>query len=102
MLDQSAWPRVRRLLGYLEEFKGAFSSRLQSTSLRRYLQGLLGDSPRKSMQAMLTRVTDPGHYQNFQHFITNAPWTAAQNAPHPPRLANTNRHHQPAHARAFV
>jgi hypothetical protein len=32
----------------------------QSVSLRRYLQGLLGDSPRKSMQAMLTRVTDPG------------------------------------------
>ena len=74
MLDQSAWPRVRRLLGYLEEFKGVFSSRLQATSLRRYLQGLLGDSPRKSMQAMLTRVTDPGHYQNFQHFITHATW----------------------------
>ena len=74
MLDQSAWPRVRRLLGYLEEFKGTFSSRLQSTALRRYLQGLLGDSPRKSMQAMLTRVTDPGQYQNFQHFITHATW----------------------------
>jgi hypothetical protein len=39
---------------------------LQHASLRRYLQGLLGDSPRKSMQAMLTRVTDPGHYQTFQ------------------------------------
>jgi len=62
------------LLDYLEEFKGAFSSRLHATSLRRYLQGLLGDSPRKSMQAMLTRVTDPGHYQNFQHFITHATW----------------------------
>ena len=74
MLDQSAWPRVRRLLGYLEEFTGCFSARLQSVSLRRYLEGLLGDSPRKSMQAMLTRVTDPGHYQNFQHFITHATW----------------------------
>ena len=77
MLDQSAWPRVRRLLGYLEEFKGCFSSRLQPVSLRRYLQGLLGDSPRKSMQAMLTRVTDPGHYQTFQHFITHAAWAWA-------------------------
>ncbi len=74
MLDQSAWPRVRRLLRYLEEFKGCFSSRLQPVSLRRYLQGLLGDSPRKSMQAMHERVTDPGQYQNFQHFITHATW----------------------------
>lgn len=74
MLDQSAWPRVRRLLVYLEAFKGGFSSRLQPVSLRRYLQGLLGDSPRKSMQAMLARVTDPGHYQTFQHFITHATW----------------------------
>ena len=74
MLDQTAWPRVRRLLGYLEEFKGCFSSRLHAVSLRRYLQGLLGDSPRKSMEAMLARVTDPGHYQAFQHFITHATW----------------------------
>lgn len=74
MLDQSAWPRVRRLLRYLEQFKGCFETRLQSVSLRRYLEGLLGDSPRKSMQAMLTRVTEPGHYQAFQHFITHATW----------------------------
>lgn len=74
MLDQSAWPRIRRLLRYLEQYKGCFRSRLQQTSLRRYLQGLLGDSPRKSMQAMLERVTDPGHYQTFQHFITHATW----------------------------
>lgn len=74
MLDQSAWPRVRRLLRYLEQYKGCFSNRLQQVSLRRYLQGLLGDSPRKSMQAMLARVTDPGHYQTFQHFITHTTW----------------------------
>ncbi len=74
MLDQSAWPRVHRLLRYLEPFKGCFSSRLQHVSLRRYLQSLLGDSARKSMQAMLARVTDPGHYQTFQHFITHATW----------------------------
>ena len=39
---------------------------------------LLGDSPRKSMQAMLERVTDPGQYQNFQHFITHATWEWAR------------------------
>jgi len=77
VLDQSAWPRVRRLLRYLEQFKGCFSSRLQQVSLRRYLQGVLGDSPRKSMQAMLTRVTDPGHYQTFQHSSRTPPGTGS-------------------------
>jgi SRSO17 transposase len=40
------------------------------------LVGLLSDSRRKSMSAMLARVSDPGTYQAFQHFITDAPWTA--------------------------
>jgi DDE superfamily endonuclease len=57
----------------LEQFRGCFSTRLRHASLRRYLQGL-GDSPHKSMQAMLARVTDPEHYQAFQHFITHATW----------------------------
>jgi hypothetical protein len=43
-------------------------------SLRRYLQGGLSDSPRKSMQAVWARVTDPGHYNSLQHFITHATW----------------------------
>src|SRR5262245_62403808 len=29
------------------------------------------------MSAMLARVSDPGAYQAFQHFITDAPWTVA-------------------------
>jgi hypothetical protein len=28
------------------------------------------------MRAMLERVSDPGTYQAFQHFITHAPWSA--------------------------
>ena len=28
------------------------------------------------MEAMLARVTEPGSYQAFQHFITDAPWSA--------------------------
>ena len=28
------------------------------------------------MEAMLARVTEPGSYQAFQHFITHAPWSA--------------------------
>jgi SRSO17 transposase len=38
----------------------------------------LSDSRRKSMSAMLERVSDPGTYQSFQHFITDAPWSAAR------------------------
>ena len=74
MLDQRAWPRVERLLRFVEQFKRCFHPRLQRVALRRYLHGLLGESPRKSMQAMLARVTDPGHYQALQHFITHATW----------------------------
>jgi SRSO17 transposase len=37
---------------------------------------VFSDSERKSMQAMLTRVTEPVSYQAFQHFITHAPWDA--------------------------
>ena len=41
-----------------------------------YVHGVFSDSERKSMQAMLARVTDPITYQGFQHFITHAVWDA--------------------------
>jgi len=63
---------------WLEAFKECFGHCAQVLALRRYVQGLLSDSPRKSMEAMLARVTEPGSYQSFQHFITDAPWTAAR------------------------
>ena len=62
---------------WLEAFKVCFGHRAQVLALRRYVQGLLSDSARKSMEAMLARVTEPGSYQAFQHFITDAPWNAA-------------------------
>jgi len=68
--------RLQPLLDWLEAFKLCFGHRAQLVSLRRYVQGLLSDSRRKSMSAMLERVTDPGGYQAFQHFITSAPWDA--------------------------
>ena len=46
----------------------------QRGAFRRYLLGLLSDSRRKSMSAMLERVSDPGAYQAFQHFISHSPW----------------------------
>ena len=74
MLDQHAWALLRRLTRWLDQFKDCFGHRAQRVSLRQYVDGLLGDSARKSMSAMLARVTEPTSYQAFQHFITHAPW----------------------------
>ena len=68
--------QLHRLMTWLEAFKECFGHRAQVLALRRYVQGLLSDSDRKSMEAMLARVTEPGSYQAFQHFITDAPWSA--------------------------
>ena len=67
---------MQRLIRWLEQFKRCFGHRAQLLSLRTYVQGVFSDSERKSMQAMLTRVTEPVAYQAFQHFITHAPWDA--------------------------
>jgi SRSO17 transposase len=67
-----------RLSTWLEPFESCFGHVAQRGAFRRYLLGLLSDSRRKSMSAMLARVSDPGTYQAFQHFITDAPWTAAR------------------------
>jgi SRSO17 transposase len=65
-----------RLSAWLEPFETCFTHVAQRGAFRRYLLGLLSDSRRKSMSAMLERVSDPGTYQSFQHFITHAPWSA--------------------------
>jgi SRSO17 transposase len=76
VLDRHAWSLLRRLTRWLDQFKDCFGHRAQHVSLRQYIDGLLGDSARKSMSAMLERVSDPTSYQAFQHFITHAPWDA--------------------------
>lgn len=76
MLDRHAWSLLRRLTRWLDQFKDCFGHRAQHVSLRQYVDGVLGDSTRKSMSAMLARVSEPTSYQAFQHFITHAPWEA--------------------------
>ena len=71
-----AW--LDRLSTWLEPFEVCFRHVAQRGAFRRYLVGLLNDSRRKSMSAMLERVSDPGTYQAFQHFITDAPWSSAR------------------------
>ena len=69
-----SWAALTRLTAWLEPFQPCFGHAAQRQSLLAYLDGLLGDSVRKSMQAMLARVSEPRSYQAFQHFITHAPW----------------------------
>ena len=76
MLDHTATTWLKRLLVWLELFEHDFSRQSQRGALRRYVTGLLSDSRRKSMEAMWARLSDPGTYQAFQHFITHAPWDA--------------------------
>ena len=76
MVDHTATARLQRLVRWLEQFKPCFGHRAQLLSLRSYVHGVLSDSERKSMSAMLARVTEPVAYQAFQHFITHAPWDA--------------------------
>lgn len=78
MLDDDPTPMLERLVAWLTPFAACFGHRAQAVALGHYTAGLLGDSPRKSMQAMLTRLTDPPAYQSLQHFITHAPWSAAK------------------------
>ena len=78
MVDHTATARIERLVRWLEAFKPCFGHRAQLLVLRTYVQGVFSDSERKSMQAMLARVTEPIAYQAFQHFITHAPWDAAK------------------------
>ena len=78
MVDHTATARIERLVRWLEQFKRCFGHRAQRMALRTYVQGVFSDSERKSMQAMLARVTEPVAYQAFQHFITHAPWDASR------------------------
>ncbi len=69
---------LRRLGQFLDGFSACFSRRPQREAASQYLDGLLNDSERKSMQAMHGRLSDPGQYQALQHFITHSPWDAAR------------------------
>jgi SRSO17 transposase len=76
VIDRTATARVQRLIRWLEPFQRCFGHRAQRLALRTYVHGVFSDSERKSMQAMLARVTQPVTYQAFQHFITHAVWDA--------------------------
>jgi len=69
---------LRRLGQFLDQFSACFSRQPQRDAATQYLDGLLGDSERKSMQAMHGRLGGARDYQALQHFITHSPWDAAR------------------------
>jgi hypothetical protein len=50
----------------LEVFEPAFSHRARRGGLRRHVEGVPGDSRRKSMEALWARLRDPGSYRALQ------------------------------------
>jgi SRSO17 transposase len=76
VIEGSATARIQSLIRWLKPFQRCFGHRAQRLALGTYVQGLFSDSDRKSMQAMLARVTQPITYQAFHHFITHAVWDA--------------------------
>lgn len=65
LLPRNAPAWLDRLSTWLTSFEPCFDHVAQRGAFRRYLLGLLSDSRRKSMSAMLQRVHDPGTYQAF-------------------------------------
>ncbi|MGH8262821.1 MAG: IS701 family transposase [Steroidobacteraceae bacterium] len=76
MTEARARALLARLGTFLDQFTTCFGRRAHRTYASRYLQGLLNDSGRKSMQPMHARLSDPGSYQGLQHFITHSTWEA--------------------------
>ncbi len=74
MDDAAARALLIRLGSFLDQFAGSFSRRAQRTFASRYVQGLLNDSRRKSIQPMHARLADPGSYQALHHFVTHSTW----------------------------
>jgi SRSO17 transposase len=72
--EPAARALLKRLGAFLDQFAGCFGRRAHRRYASRYVQGLLNDSDRKSMQAMHGRLSDPGDYQGLQHFITHSSW----------------------------
>jgi SRSO17 transposase len=76
----SARAVLERLGKFLDRFAGCFGRRAQRDGASRYIQGLLNDSSRKSMQPMEARLplNDAASYQRLQHFISHAPWSTTR------------------------
>lgn len=68
---------LRRLGEFLGNFETCFRHPAQRGAVSRYLDGLLGSSPKKQITRMWERLENPGQYQSLQHFVTTSTWDTA-------------------------
>ena len=61
---------------WLEPFLAVFKRSEQRCWAPRYLQGLIGQGARKSVEPMAERVC-PGQTQQLHHFVSTSPWSTA-------------------------
>jgi SRSO17 transposase len=77
LLPRNAPVWLDRLADWLEPFEREFGHVAPRGAFRRYLLGLLSDSRRKSMSAMLERAQS-GHLSGMSAFHHRGAWVAAQ------------------------
>ncbi len=65
---------MQQLARFLDGFARSFVRSAHVGLASQYVEGLLGDAERKTMEGMVTRLTEPVAYQTFQHFITHSTW----------------------------
>jgi SRSO17 transposase len=66
---------VADLAAYTEQFQSAFTRKDQAPWAHRYLQGLVSDQPRKSIEPMALAHDFP--IRSMQAFIGESPWSSA-------------------------
>lgn len=69
--------QLERLGAFIDSFAHCFNRSKQALIGRQYIEGVLGDASRKTMQGMWTRLSNAVSYQSLQHFVTNSTWAAS-------------------------
>jgi SRSO17 transposase len=72
LTDQDIESFMQEMTDYIEEFEPAFQRVEQLDWSKSYLQGLLGEAPRKNVERMALELGEK--VRSMQHFIGQSPW----------------------------
>jgi SRSO17 transposase len=72
LADRDIESMMDEMAAYVEEFEPAFRRQEQMEWCRSYLQGLLGEAPRKNVERMALELGEK--VRSMQHFIGQSPW----------------------------
>jgi len=73
-MKQRSIAALGRLGKFLKPFERCFLHPAQRGAAERYVDGLLGSSPKKQMTKIWERLENQGKYQSLHHFITSSTW----------------------------